>query len=103
MKPRRLINSTSNKYVEELTAKVLNCTKRDCFTTSTDFVVIEDYDLDRIYLDIDGYEYVIRTWDIEDKKKIIYIRWSLYYYNNQENKSETLNSGVTYLSIKEEK
>ena len=36
--------------------------------------VCQDYDLDRVYLDIDGKEYDIRTWNINEKG----IRYSVF-------------------------
>ena len=42
--------------------------------TTYEEVIIKDYDLDRIYLLVDGKTYCIRTWDINEKG----IRYSLF-------------------------
>ena len=39
---------------------------------------IEQWDLDRIFLKIDGELYIIRTWNIHETAKTVVVRWSLF-------------------------
>ena len=68
-------NMTETIYVYNLTKNVLN--KHIKEWTKCD---IEDYDLDRIYLNIDNEEYTIRTWNIiSNSKNTVKIEYTLFH------------------------
>ena len=102
MKPKKITNDTDNEYVEELVVDVLNRTKKSKFLSADD-VVIDDYDLDRVYLDIDDHEYTIRTWNISEDEEtgFIVIEWTLYI--TVDDYEEKLKYGITMLPIKDKK
>ena len=52
--------SQMNEYLTMLTRRALNKAHKNWETCT-----INDYDLDRIYLDLDGHSYTIRMWNIE--------------------------------------
>jgi hypothetical protein len=66
------IYGKGRETVEKLVRQVLI----EKYKSST--ITIDDFDLDRVYLTIDGEEYTIRTWDIREKPHIVAIRWTLF-------------------------
>ena len=40
-------------------------------------LIVTDWDLDRIYMTVDGESYIIRTWDIREVGETVKVRWSL--------------------------
>lgn len=66
-------NKTDNKYLDELAEDAFHQTE---FDNDNTYIIIKDYDLDRVYLDINGEEFDIRTWNISEidnsKIEIIY-------------------------------
>ncbi len=46
--------------------------------TTENPIEIEQWDLDRIYLKVDGVPHTIRTWDVHETAKTVDVRWSLF-------------------------
>jgi hypothetical protein len=46
--------------------------------TTENPIEIEQWDLDRIYLKVDGVPHTIRTWDVHETAKTVVVRWSLF-------------------------
>lgn len=67
----KIVNMTNNINITKLVESAIHAT---CFEDSN--IIIKDYDLDRVYLDINGEEFDIRTWNISEignsKIEIIY-------------------------------
>ena len=70
-----------------------NVLKRSNIKTET--ITIDDWDLDRIYLTIDGKEYTIRTWNIWETEKMVNFEWSLITWLNGESSGTTLTRGYS--------
>lgn len=68
-----IVNKTDNKYLDELAEDALHQTE---FDNDNTYIIIKDYDLDRVYLDVNGEEFNIETWNTfdigADKIEIIY-------------------------------
>lgn len=66
-------NKTDNKYLDELAEDAFHQTE---FDNDNMYITIKDYDLDVVYLDVNGEEFDIRMWNIfdinTDKFEIIY-------------------------------
>lgn len=66
-------NKTDNKYLDELAEDAIHQTE---FDNDNMYITIKDYDLDVVYLDVNGEEFDIRIWNIldigTDKIEIIY-------------------------------
>lgn len=66
-------NKTDNKYLDELAEDAFYQTE---FDNDNTYIIINEYDLDRVYLDVNGKEFDIRMWNIfdsnTDKIEIIY-------------------------------
>ncbi len=64
-------NKTDNKYLDALIKDAF-----DGIPYDDPYIIVKDYDLDRVYLDVDGEEFNIRTWNISEignsKIEIIY-------------------------------
>lgn len=82
-------NKTDNKYLDILIRDVF-----DGMPYDDPYITIKDYDLDRVYLDVDGEEFNIRTWNISDidtiKIKIDYTLFKILpegYYKSYKNKT----------------
>ena len=56
-------NKTDNKYLDILIKDAFN---RMAYPYNNPHITVKDYDLDRVYLDVDGEEFNIRTWNILD-------------------------------------
>mgnify|MGYP004731631313 CR=1 FL=1 len=67
----KIENKTDNKYLNLLVKDTVHDTPYE-----NSNIIIKDYDLDRVYLDINGEEFDIRTWNISEignsKIEIIY-------------------------------
>lgn len=95
-------NETKTKFLEELVTKVLRKTiglKHE--------VLICDWDLDRVYITIDGYESTIRTWNVYDgqKKNTLRVQWTLFKMIDDGNgcgQGEELGYGVSIVNTDEE-
>ena len=72
-------SENKNENIVKTTELVL---KRSCIDQD---VTITDWDLDRIYLDIDGTEYIVRMWNIHENPKTAWvtIQWTLFVDNGQ--------------------
>ena len=70
-----------------------NVLKRSNIKTET--ITIDDWDLDRIYLAIDGKEYTIRMWNIWETEKMVNFEWSLITWLNGESSGTTLTRGYS--------
>ena len=46
--------------------------------TTENPIEIEQWDLDHIYLKVDGVPHTIRTWDVHETAKTVDVRWSLF-------------------------
>lgn len=72
---RRLLMKVENKTDNKFLVKLVKAAVHDTPYMDSD-IVIKDYDLDRVYLDINGEEFDIRTWNISEignsKIEIIY-------------------------------
>lgn len=66
-------NKTDNKYLDELAEDAFHQTE---FDNDNMYITIKDYDLDVVYLDVNGEKFDIRMWNIfdinTDKFEIIY-------------------------------
>lgn len=64
-------------------------------------LVIEDWDLDRIYITKEGREWIIRTWNIrENSKGRVVIDWTLYRMKPDESSAErSMGSGKTIMRV----
>ena len=66
-------NKTDNKYLDELAEDAFHQTE---FDNDNTHIIINEYDLDRVYLDVNGKKFDIRMWNIfdsnTDKIEIIY-------------------------------
>lgn len=66
-------NKTDNKYLDELAEDAFHQTE---FDNDNMYITIKDYDLEVVYLDVNGEEFDIRMWNIfdigTDKIEIIY-------------------------------
>ena len=64
-------NTTDNKYLDALIKDAF-----DGIPYDDPYIIVKDYDLDRVNLDVDGEEFNIRTWNISEignsKIEIIY-------------------------------
>ena len=80
-----------NKCIVPFTENVLRRSK----IKTNNPVIIEDWDLDRVYLTIDGQDYDIRMWDIWETKKQLNFRWTLFTWLNGETSGTDLNEGYT--------
>ena len=67
---------TSNVYLTKM-AKDLIKIAIDGTTIPEHELTVTDWDLDRIYMEAEGYEYIIRTWDIREVGETVRVRWSL--------------------------
>ena len=67
----KIENKTDNKFLAQLVKSAVH----DTSYIDSD-IIIKDYDLDRVYLDLNGEEFDIRTWNISEigisKIEIIY-------------------------------
>ena len=84
-----------NKLLEPLVTRVL----KKCEIHPVESVTIEDWDLDRVYLTIDGQEYTIRMWDIRESEKTVMIEWSLFLFKEGEDCGTRINGGNSYFRI----
>ena len=84
------LSREDNKLLKPLVSRVLN----KCEIHPGVPVNIDDWDLDRVYLTIDGHEYIIRTCDIHESDKMIIIDWSLVLFREGENHGTLINSGI---------
>lgn len=82
-------NKTDNKYLDALIKDAF-----DGMPYDDPYIIVKDYDLDRVYLDVDGEEFNIRTWNISDidttKIKIDYTLFKILpegYYKSYKNKT----------------
>ena len=77
----RIINKTEYEIIKKLVKRVF----KKCGVTPQGLVVINDFDLRRVHMDINGVEYDIRTWNIYETKtkKSIVFEWSLFYYDGE--------------------
>ena len=73
----KIINKTEIEILKKLVKRVFTV----CGVTLQGSVVINDFDLRRVYMDINGVEYDIRTWNIYETKtkKSIVFEWSLFF------------------------
>jgi len=84
------LSGEGNKLLKSLVSRVLN----KCEVHPGVPVNIDDWDMDRIYLTINGHEYIIRMWDIHESKKMIIICWSLFLFKEGESHGTLINSGI---------
>lgn len=82
-------NKTDNKYLNILIKDAFGGTPYD-----DSYITVKDYDLDRVYLDVDGEEFNIRMWNISDidttKIEIDYTLFKILpegYYKSYKNKT----------------
>lgn len=82
-------NKTDNKYLDALIKDAF-----DGMPYDDPYIIVKDYDLDRVYLDVDGEEFHIRTWNISDidttKIEIDYTLFKILpegYYKSYKNKT----------------
>lgn len=80
-----------NKLLKPLVTRVLKI----CEIHPVESVTIEDWDLDRVYLTIDGQEYTIRMWDIHESEKTVRIDWSLFLFKKGEDCGTRINGGYS--------
>lgn len=78
-----------NKLLEPLVTRVLK--KSEIHPGEP--VTIDDWDLDRVYLTINGLEYIIRMWDIHESEKTVMIEWSLFFYKEGESHGTRIRGG----------
>jgi hypothetical protein len=69
----KIINETSADFLNDFVEDVL-----DKFVRKFNTCEIKDYDLDRVYLSLDGEEFDIRTWDIREVNNTLLVRWTLF-------------------------
>lgn len=91
----RIINKTEYEIIKKLVKRVFT----ECGVTPQGSVVINDFDLDRVYMDINGVDYVIRTWNIYETKteKSIVFEWSLFYVEGE--RSIRLGGGINRFKV----
>ena len=77
----------TNEYLTLLTRRALNKAHKNWETCT-----INDFDLDRVYLDLDGREYTIRMWNIQDCGNKVQTTYTLYI--DMWNKEEGYGYGV---------
>ncbi len=77
----RIINKTEYEIIKKLVKRAIT----ECGVTPQGSVVINDFDLRRVHMDINGVDYFIRTWNIYETKtkKSIVFEWSLFYYDGE--------------------
>lgn len=82
-------NKTDNKYLDILIKDAF-----DGMPYDDPYITVKDYDLDRVYLDVDGEEFNIRAWNISDidttKIEIDYTLFKILpegYYKSYKNKT----------------
>lgn len=80
-----------NKLLVPLVTRVL----KKCEIHPVESVTIEDWDLDRVYLNIDGQEYTIRMWNIRESEKTVMIEWSLFLFKEGEDCGTRINGGYS--------
>jgi hypothetical protein len=69
-----ITNKTNAKFLNELVTKVL----RKSIGINNE-VIIDDWDLDRIYLKINNNEHTIRMWNIfNNGKNAVKVQWTLF-------------------------
>lgn len=85
-----ILSGDDNRLLKPLVSRVLN----KCEIHPGISVNIDDWDLDRVYLTIDGQEYIIRMWDIHQSEKMIIIGWSLFLFKEGESHGALINSGI---------
>ena len=68
---------------------------KKCEIHPVESVTIEDWDLDRVYLNIDGQEYTIRMWNIRESEKTVMIEWSLFLFKEGEDCGTRINGGYS--------
>lgn len=64
-------------------------------------LIIDDWDLDRIYITRNGREWIIRTWNIrENSKGRVVIDWTLYFMKPDGSCAEgSVGSGKTIMRV----
>ena len=67
-------NAGLSKMAKDLTIQVLYLGR----IGTEKVVTIDEWDLDRIYMTIDGKDYTIRTWDVRQVKQEMKVRWTLF-------------------------
>ncbi len=98
MKIEELIIDNSNSQspaIQALVSKVLKI----CGINPKEEVIIDDFDLRRVYLHIDGEEYDIRTWDIRKTDKNFIIEWTLFWFKKGESCGTRIGAGTNRFSI----
>jgi hypothetical protein len=92
-------NSTDADLLNELVTKVLRKT-----IGVNHEVIINDWDLDRVYLHIDDIEFDIRMWNVWNGTKIntLRVQWTLLkmiYESNGDGHGEEIGCGVSIVSV----
>ena len=64
-------------------------------------LIIDDWDLDRIYITKEGREWIIRTWNVrENSKGRVVIDWILYFMKPDGSSAErSMGSGKTIMRV----
>jgi len=81
--------------LESLVSRVLN----KCEIHPDGTVIIDDWDLDRVYLTIDNQDYVIRMWNIGGTEKLVIIEWTLFLFKENESHGTRIEAGVCRFKI----
>jgi hypothetical protein len=96
-----ITNKTNAKFLNELVTKVL----RKSIGINNE-VIIDDWDLDRIYLKINNNEHTIRMWNIfNNGKNAVKVQWTLFKIIDDLDGSshgEELACGISIVNTKEE-
>jgi hypothetical protein len=87
-----------NENIEELTRIVFDV----CGLEGE--IIIDDWDLDRIYITKEGREWIIRTWSAQENNKgRVVIDWTLYRMKPDGSSAEgSMGSGKTVMKNKKE-
>jgi len=90
-------NKTGNEILEKMVKRVFS----ECGIEPKGTVVINDYDSRRTYMDIDGKEYAVRTWNIYETSshKSLVVEWTLYYYKDGESCGTSLGDGINRFRV----
>lgn len=84
-----------NEYLESLVSRVLN----RCEIRPDNPVIIDDWDLDRVYLTIDDQDYTIRMWNIRETERMVIIDWTLFLFKENESCGTRIEGGVSRFRI----
>ena len=99
-----IINKTNISILNELLRKVMLKTPNKKENGIFGSIIIEDFDMDRVYMGINGNEYVLRTWNIiEISKNEFRIDWTLFAMIDDGNgggHGEELSCGTTKINNK---